>query len=945
MKRILTLTLLMLIGTFAFGQATRVDIPLLTSGPNVPSTGGPLPQALWVANATVSICTHPSNTYAACLASPTTTYTDSGEGTTCASTKQMVQLPGASCTSNAGTTANVGFWYGGGIVDYWVVSAYGTFGPFTVNPGAGGGGGATWGGITNGSQTTPHGIQINTLPGVLQTAREPLNIVAYGAVGDGTTDDTTAIQTAITAACAAGTSIYVPATLNGYVITKSLNATSLNGCSRAFFILGEPDSGFFISQFKVELTEAYPAVDFGGCNACGTNYMYYFLQPGSMSTVALLNSSANDTGGGFNFQVRNTNISVVNPNPPNTIGIVAYSTDLDVFSDIEINATPVGMIAGNSIGRASAIRSKFYTFPTTFSPGFTAMNFNNVAIESLTPGGTCGPALQLTGSVEYDFTGENYLNINGCTANSGGVLELSDTEGFTNTLNGTIRTEVQTSFSGVCSINVDTGAGIENGNFSGSLNSNTGGISVCGTGSNQFILGVNWSFNTTNPTAFNWPGKLRQSNIVLQSGVANSAGTIGAMDGGILTLNGVSSANILAAITNGAYDGATTCGSDMCITSASNLANATGTAVLSSGSIGPIAGGSLMNLVPYSSAIGSNTGTLGSGGYGWFPALYNNMTVTNNTTDYKDPYGGNNATKLVGSSSGNNDIVDALQGNTFTASISGTVMTVTSSPAVPIQVGQQVTGSGVTAFTVITSLGSGTGGAGTYNINNSQTISSQTMYGSELLANGIYQICGWSYSPNNISVSFSANANGGSITNKNSWGYNCFTVNVGPPGSNGLYNAFISSSSAGAFYVYGINIAPVATPSAGYVLNPTTPIRTPYFGYSPNFPVINPTPTATHCVNWFSATSVGDSGSTCFALLTGTTGTITGTALTASCDSGTATVTGATVGHTVGVSTTDGTDIGGAFNIRASVTASNTVTVYVCGTGTPGSKAYNVTTY
>lgn len=79
--------------------------------------------------------------------------------------------------------------------------------------------------------------------------------------------------------------------------------------------------------------------------------------------------------------------------------------------------------------------------------------------------------------------------------------------------------------------------------------------------------------------------------------------------------------------------------------------------------------------------------------------------------------------------------------------------------------------------------------------------------------------------------------------------------------------------------------------------------------------------------------------------LSGATGTITGTSLTSSCDSGTATVAGAVAGHTVGVSTTDGTDVGGAFYLRASVTSTNTVTVYVCGTGTPPSKAYNVTTY
>jgi hypothetical protein len=79
--------------------------------------------------------------------------------------------------------------------------------------------------------------------------------------------------------------------------------------------------------------------------------------------------------------------------------------------------------------------------------------------------------------------------------------------------------------------------------------------------------------------------------------------------------------------------------------------------------------------------------------------------------------------------------------------------------------------------------------------------------------------------------------------------------------------------------------------------------------------------------------------------LSGTTGTITGTALTATCDSGTASVTGAIVGHTVAVSSTTGADVGGAFNLRASVTSTNTVTVYICGTGTPASLAYNVTVF
>jgi hypothetical protein len=96
------------------------------------------------------------------------------------------------------------------------------------------------------------------------------------------------------------------------------------------------------------------------------------------------------------------------------------------------------------------------------------------------------------------------------------------------------------------------------------------------------------------------------------------------------------------------------------------------------------------------------------------------------------------------------------------------------------------------------------------------------------------------------------------------------------------------------------------------------------------------------------ATAIGNAGNTAGKVelvLQGTTGTITGTAISTSCDSGTATVTGAIVGHPVAVSSTSGADIGGAFDVRASVTAANTVTVLVCGTGTPRSQAYNVTVF
>lgn len=81
------------------------------------------------------------------------------------------------------------------------------------------------------------------------------------------------------------------------------------------------------------------------------------------------------------------------------------------------------------------------------------------------------------------------------------------------------------------------------------------------------------------------------------------------------------------------------------------------------------------------------------------------------------------------------------------------------------------------------------------------------------------------------------------------------------------------------------------------------------------------------------------------ATLSGTTGSIGGGALLlGNCASGTVTVTGATAGQVAKANTSDGTFIGGSFQVQADVTSSNTVTVNVCAVvaGTPGAKSYNV---
>lgn len=83
-----------------------------------------------------------------------------------------------------------------------------------------------------------------------------------------------------------------------------------------------------------------------------------------------------------------------------------------------------------------------------------------------------------------------------------------------------------------------------------------------------------------------------------------------------------------------------------------------------------------------------------------------------------------------------------VNGNSTASSISGTTLTVGGTVTGTFSVGQFITAQGITAGTYITALGTGTGGAGTYTVNNSQTIASttiQSMYGVTLSSSTVYR--------------------------------------------------------------------------------------------------------------------------------------------------------------------------------------------------------------
>jgi hypothetical protein len=112
------------------------------------------------------------------------------------------------------------------------------------------------------------------------------------------------------------------------------------------------------------------------------------------------------------------------------------------------------------------------------------------------------------------------------------------------------------------------------------------------------------------------------------------------------------------------------------------------------------------------------------------------VVLTNDGVNYT---AGNVLTASSEDIGGVNGIIGAIGGITVgnfytnsttgyvTASIAGTVMTVTAVSSGALVVGQTVFGTGVTANTTITSFGSGSGGVGTYNVSSSQTVASTSI--------------------------------------------------------------------------------------------------------------------------------------------------------------------------------------------------------------------------
>ena len=119
------------------------------------------------------------------------------------------------------------------------------------------------------------------------------------------------------------------------------------------------------------------------------------------------------------------------------------------------------------------------------------------------------------------------------------------------------------------------------------------------------------------------------------------------------------------------------------------------------------------------------------------------------------------------------ELLDAVHdfGGVFTGSISGTTLTISAVTNGTLRVGSYITGTGVSAGTQITALGTGTGGTGNYTVNNSQTVASTTITSGDVFYLALYTSSATlsssttAYSSSNESSGTGYTAGGGQLTN------------------------------------------------------------------------------------------------------------------------------------------------------------------------------------
>jgi hypothetical protein len=166
----------------------------------------------------------------------------------------------------------------------------------------------------------------------------------------------------------------------------------------------------------------------------------------------------------------------------------------------------------------------------------------------------------------------------------------------------------------------------------------------------------------------------------------------------------------------------------------------------------------------------------------------------------------------------------------FTASTSGTTLTVASVSSGTIAVGQSLYGIGILPETVITALGSGSGGVGTYTINRSQTVATEVMNSAAVGAVVTATITGTTMTVS--AVSSGALHIGQTIQGAGVTLGTIITAFGSGSGGTGTYTLSVASTVAVGVTMYGLNFSVLPSTDGAFSGANTVDIVDNYFVYN-----------------------------------------------------------------------------------------------------------------
>lgn len=334
-----------------------------------------------------------------------------------------------------------------------------------------------------------------------------LNILAYGAVGDGQTDNTTAIQNALNAAAAEGVGVYVPPGTFNFGNLLNVNGIRLNGASYATSIL--------------QSTGSNQTIQMGGTGAIIANLQFITTFTAGRQNDSLINSAI------AAISATNCQVDHVLINGNFTGGIFSFGSSGCKFTNNTIENTYADCI-GNYYGSTNNLVDSNYIF-NCGDDGISVVSYANESLNSghtitnnVVQGNSWGRNFTVVGGKNITFT--NNL-ADGNTANLACLYFAAENNGSASTLgvsnvtwnNGTIE-QCGVSSTGYAALTMFNG--YSSGNALSNLTFENSVIKVSGAEEGIFISGANIS----GVSLLNYTESTSQSpNNIAVSGVVNSA--------------------------------------------------------------------------------------------------------------------------------------------------------------------------------------------------------------------------------------------------------------------------------------------------------------------------------------------------------------------------------------------------------------------------------------